>query len=82
MHDREWERIYKDAVEDAMAMGASHKNASVNDSRVRILQGKIKKMYGLLKTVWQDGYEARMSDEHHGTKTKFEETDWRERCTK
>lgn len=79
MEDREWERIYKDAVADAIALGI-HRGESITISRK--MNHLYQKMQSLIENAWRDGYETRMEDEYHGTKTSFRDTDWKERCMK
>lgn len=82
MHEREWERVYRDAVADAVALGLSQKSEPTINTRILVLQRELKKMYELVEQAWNDGYETRMNDEYHGTKTHFDDTDWKERCMK
>jgi len=82
MHEREWERVYRDAIMDAVALGASQTSGPAINRRVKVLRDELRKMYDLVEQAWKDGYERRIEDELHGTRTQFEDTDWRERCMK
>lgn len=88
MNDREWQRIYTDAVRDAFVLGRSKggdstaKNGPTINTQIQCLQKELLNMYNLIEEAWNQGYETRMEDELHGTRTTFQDTDWKQRCMK
>ena len=84
--NEEFKRIYTDAVEDAYAKGVEE-GKKISDcggmtQQVNVIRRELKKMYSMIEDSWKDGYESSREDSFHGTRTKFKDTEWGQKCMK
>ena len=85
--NEEFKRIYTDAVEDAYARGVEEGMKKTGDcngmaKQVAVIRRELKNMYNMIEESWKDGYESSQEDSFHGTKTKFKDTEWGQKCMK
>ena len=86
LDSKEWERIYTDGVQDAYMYGMEETRSKYivkmredlnttkhENERLRQENELLKKQ---LKDSWRDGYDASMHDRFHGTRTKYDPTDY------
>lgn len=84
----EFKRIYSDAVEDAYAKGVKEGKEFKNKDceglieQVNVVRRELKNMYNMVEDSWKDGYESSREDSFHGTRTKFKDTEWGQKCMK
>jgi len=84
--NEEFKRIYTDAVADAYARGVED-GKKVSDrggmvEQVEVIRRELKNMYTMIEESWKDGYESSREDSFHGTRTKFQDTEWGQKCMK
>ena len=84
--NEEFKRIYTDAVDDAYARGVED-GKKISDSggmveQVEVIRRELKNMYTMIEESWKDGYESSREDSFHGTRTKFQDTEWGQKCMK
>ena len=88
MNNNEFKRIYEDAVKDAHAKGVKEGKEFKNKDceglieQVNVVRRELKNMYNMIEDSWKDGYQSSQEDTFHGTKTKFTETEWGQKCMK
>jgi hypothetical protein len=84
--NEEFKRIYTDAVEDAYAKGVEEGNKNSDRGgmvqQVEVIRRELKNMYAMIEESWKDGYESSREDSFHGTRTKFKDTEWGQKCMK
>ena len=71
LSQREWKRVYSDAVKDAFQDGFQN---GLKDG-LKDCNDLVKKR---VRQAWIDGYETSQEDEFHKTKTSFEQSKFNE----